>query len=279
MTHANIVIVTNGNYFARIIVDDLFRQRAADIKGVLIVSGDYKARVGLKALWEIGRRTSLPYLIYKVLTVFVFKITQMLRKNSFYSVNAMASAYGVPVKFVVAVNSDEALKWVNKHSPDLLVSVSCPQMIRRRMLSLSKLGGINIHSSLLPAYAGLAPYFWVLSNGEKETGTTVHYMTLKFDEGNILIQKRLDVLPRESAFHLFVRLANLGSIALVEAVEKALAAEPGIRQDMTCYSYYSNPDFSSYIKLRKREHCLVRLLEILTAIRAEVLYDNHEKPK
>lgn len=269
METSKLIVITNGNYFARLILDALFQHYAAHIGGVLIVTGDYKARTGLRAVWEIGKKTALPYLLYKIFTLVAFKIARHLFKKAIFDVETLSRHYGVPVHEVTAVNSEEALNWVAAQTPDLLVSVSCPQMIKRKMLSLAKHGGINIHSSLLPTYAGLAPYYWVLSNGERDTGTTVHYMTLKFDEGNILAQRSLEILPKESAFHLFKRLAELGGPAVVEAVGKALSENPGIKQNMAQYTYYSSPTFSSYIALKKQGHSLFRLGELVTAIRDE----------
>ena len=264
-----IVIITNGNYFARLILSDVFQQRADDIFGVLVVTGDYKARDGLRALWEVSKVTAFPYLTYKLMTILAFVIAQRLYVRSLFSVESLAAFYSIPVRSVVAVNSEEALAWVAEWNPDLLVSVSCPQMIKRKMLSLARLGGINIHSSLLPSYAGLAPYFWVLSQGEEITGVTVHYITSKFDAGNILVQKQLTIEPGESAFHLFKRLAILGSSCLKEAVQMAFNGFPGQKQDSSRYSYYSHPTFGAYRELRRRGHVLMRLSELLDVIKKE----------
>lgn len=267
MENYGLVIITNGNYFAHLILERLFQNYSSHIRGVLIISGDYKARTGLRALWAVGTKTALPYLFYKIFLHMVFTFAQSVFKKGIFNVEALALKYNIPVHTVPGVNSDEALNWVSSKSPDLLVSVSCPQMIKRKMLALARKGGINIHSSLLPAYAGLAPYFWVLSNGEKYTGTTVHYMTLKFDEGNILAQRCVEIIPGESAFHLFKRLAELGSEIIVEGVEKALNMDPGVKQDLSKYTYYSNPTFGSYVALRKHGHCLLKLREVIDVIR------------
>ena len=269
MNDRKIVIITNGNYFAGLILADLFQQRAAAISGVLIVTGDYKGRTGFRALLGIGRVTALPYLSYKFVTILIFQIAQRFFRKSHFLVEKLAASCNIPVKYVVAVNSDEAFAWVAEQKPDLLVSVSCPQLIKRKMLSLASLGGINIHSSLLPAYAGLAPYFWVLSQGEKVTGTTVHYMTLRFDEGNILVQGQLAIEPDESAFHLFNRLAVLGSSCLTQAVQQAFGGSPGQKQDLFEYSYYSHPKLSAYLALRRQGHVLIRLSELRNAINEE----------
>lgn len=265
-----LVVITNGNYFARLILDGVLSHYSNQIVGILIITGDYKARTSLRALWELGRVTAWPYIGYKLMTYVAFSLAQRLYPQAAFSVRSLAKDKGIPVRESVSVKSPDVLEWLTSQSADLLVSVSCPQMIGRKLLAASRLGGINIHSSLLPQYAGIAPYYWVLAAGERETGTSVHYMTLKFDEGNILAQRRVVIEPAESAFDLFKRLAIAGNEAMQEALPMALAENPGVKQDLTGYTYYSNPSFESYRALRLNRHVLVRVSEVLATIREEI---------
>lgn len=261
-----IVIITNGNYFAGLILDRVLKEYVRNVVGVMIVTGDYKARSGMQALWEVGKVTAFPYLVYKLLTYVAFDLAQIMHPQSTLFVEPRVRILGLPLAKQVSVNSAKTREWIEALCPDLLVSVSCPQLINRKLLSIPALGSLNIHSSLLPTYAGIAPYYWVLSKGEKQTGTTVHYMTAKFDDGNIVAQKQAMIEPEESAFHLFQRLAVLGGDALVEAIPLALNRFPGKSQDLSKYSYFSNPSFASYLDLRKRQHCLFRAREIWQAM-------------
>lgn len=275
MKKPSLVVITNGNYFARLILDGVIERWSPSIKGVLIIDGDYKGHTGLNALWELSKVTALPYILYKTFVYLFFKTAQLLNPQAVFSVQAKASKCGIPTQELPSVKSDEAITWVQSHQPDLIISVSCPQMIGKKILSCAHLGGINIHSSLLPSYAGLAPYYWVLSQGEKETGITVHYMTLKFDEGNILAQKATSIQAGESSFHLFLRLAKIGSDLLVNAVEAALNGEAGKKQDLNQYTYFSNPTALSYRLLKRNGHSLIKLNEIFTVTRKE--YDLAKK--
>ncbi len=270
MDRPRFVVLTNGNYFARLILEGLISRYADDICGIVVVTGDYKGRTGLNSLWEVGRTTALPYLLYKVFTTVFFKLAQLWAPGVAFSVEQQAKQKGIPIQQAISVKSPDVLARIESQQPDLIVSVSCPQLIGKRILSSARLGGINIHSSLLPAYAGLAPYYWVLSVGERETGTTVHYMTQRFDEGNILVQKRTPIEPGESAFHLFRRLALLGRDALMEGAELALAGSEGTRQDLTGYTYFSNPTFRSHLSLRRNGHVLVRVSELLETLGADL---------
>lgn len=267
MQNEKITIITNGNYFARIISERLFEMDNARVAGVLIVTGDYKSRTGIKAVYELGKVTAWPYLVYKILSVLVFKVAAKTHQSVDYDVESLAKAHKVPILHVVSLKDSKALEWVKSLNADLIVSVSCPQLIGKKYLESASLGGINIHSSLLPAYAGLAPYFWTLSQGEKVTGTSVHYMSLKFDQGNILSQRKLEIIKGESAFHLFWRLAVEGRDALYEGVTLALKGDQGQKQDLSQYSYFSNPSLSAYLALRKQGHVLFRISEFWDALK------------
>lgn len=269
-----LVVITNGNYFARLVLDKLFENRAAQLAGVLVITGDYKKRGKLSALYELSKCTTMPYLLYKMMTYGVFVVAERLYPKACLSVEKLAAAKGVPTYESVAVNTEAARAWVAGLGPDLLISVSCPQLIGRKMLSIPRLGGVNIHSSLLPSYAGLAPYFWVLSAGEKRAGTTVHYMTDGFDKGNILRQESLAVEPRESAFCLFERLAKLGSDVLDQAVTLALDGAEGTKQDLEDYTYFSHPTFKAYRSLRRHGFRLARTRELFRTIRQETTAGN-----
>lgn len=259
---SKLVVITNGNFFARIILNDLLNRSKYDIAGILIIVGDYRADSGLKSIIKIFKSTTFPYFFYKVMIIILYKIIQLFNMKSSYSVEKLCKLNSISFHKEISVNSDSSLNWVIEKQPDLLVSVSCPQKISNRMLNSAKLGGINIHSSLLPNYAGLAPYFWVLSQGEKVTGTTVHYMTQIFDEGNILIQKELPIKNKESCHSLFLRLSRLGSEALIEGVNLVFLGNTGIKQNMDNYSYFSNPTFEAYTRLKKNGHCLFKVADI-----------------
>jgi len=273
-----LLVITNGNYFALKIVERLFTRHTQSVRGILLITGDYRAHRGLRSLWEVSRRTAFPYTLYKVFIHLVFRITESVFPDSCYSIERYARSLQIPLKRAVSVNSPDSVKWITARKPDLIVSVSCPQKIKPEILSIGRFGAINVHSSLLPSYAGLAPYFWVLSYGEAITGITFHYMTSRFDSGDVLVQKPVRVVPRESAFGLFSRLAELGRETLVEAIDLAFLRSSGIKQDPSRYSYYSNPRYSDYRRLRMKGHCLLRLKEIISVLKPlhRTLQDGHQ---
>ena len=73
------------------------------------------------------------------------------------------------------------------------MSVAGNQIFRAALLEVAHKGCLNVHSALLPRYRGLMPTFWVLKNGEKETGVSVFLVDKGIDSGPIVVQKRVPI--------------------------------------------------------------------------------------
>jgi methionyl-tRNA formyltransferase len=84
----------------------------------------------------------------------------------------------------------------------------------------ARLGGINLHGSLLPKYRGAAPVQWAILNGEVETGNSVIQMTPGLDAGPLLAQQRTPIDPEEDAEQLEARLAEMGADAVLDVIDK-----------------------------------------------------------
>lgn len=255
----DIVIFTNGNIFSRIILDKFLKMHKPKISLVVIVSGDYYGKKGLKAFFSYVKYTSWAYVLYKVLTIAIIKFVRIGNKSIISSVRQLCLKNGIPFRICVDVNDTSLFDQVKNSPPKYIISVSCPQMIRKKWLQMVDGKGLNIHGSLLPAYAGIAPYFWVLVNREKETGISVHYMTESFDKGDILSQERLDLSKGVSAFGLFLQLCRIGRDILPEAFDKMVGNYKGISQDKTSFSYYSHPTNRAYFKLKKNGFSLFNI--------------------
>jgi len=135
-----------------------------------------------------------------------------------------AALHEVPVLAPERVSSDEGRAQLAALAPDLLVVCDYGEILSAAALAAARLGGINLHGSLLPKYRGAAPVHWALFHGEAETGVTVIQMTPGLDAGPCLAQARTAILPDETAVELESRLARLGA-ALVCQVVDDLAAD------------------------------------------------------
>ena len=103
-------------------------------------------------------------------------------------------------------------------SADLFVVCDYGQILSRKCLAAAKMGGINLHGSLLPKYRGAAPINWAIYNGETHTGITIIHMTPKLDGGPCLAQVTTEIGENETTEQIEPRLAELG----VEAVHDSI---------------------------------------------------------
>jgi methionyl-tRNA formyltransferase len=121
----------------------------------------------------------------------------------------------------------------------VIVVAAYGKILPQSLLDAAKIGCINIHASLLPAYRGAAPIQRALMNGEMETGVTLMKMVLELDAGPMLAQQRIPIEDDDDALSLTNILAVLGAdmlIRVLEDVEKTGKIE-GEPQDKSKATY------------------------------------------
>ena len=116
------------------------------------------------------------------------------------------------------INSKESVKFLTSLDADLFVIVAYGQLLSQGVLDLPKIMPINIHASLLPRYRGAAPINWAIINGDKKTGITIMYVTLKMDSGPVIMQKEIKIEDKDTAVSLEEKLSLCGSGLLMEAL-------------------------------------------------------------
>ena len=134
----------------------------------------------------------------------------------------LAEARGIPVCFEKRFNEDSVFETIRSLKPDFLFSFYFREMIQARFLELPRLGAYNLHGSLLPKYRGRAPINWVLVKGELETGISLHAMTPKPDDGDIVGQIKLPIDWDDTALSLTLKSAQAGRILVRDVVPKLL---------------------------------------------------------
>lgn len=78
---------------------------------------------------------------------------------------------------------------------------------------------INIHASLLPRYRGAAPINWAIINGDKSSGVTIMFVTLKMDSGPVIMQKEIKIEDKDTSVTLEEKLRLAGAELLVDALK------------------------------------------------------------
>lgn len=265
-----ITVVTNGNYFAALGLGPLLSAARERFDVQVLVTTGLRRQSGnrLAEAWLLARRWGWRYFIYKSVTYILPAAGGAVRREP-ADVAALCDRVGVPVATVRNVNDAGSVTAVREFGPDLLVSFSCPYRIMTPLLQVARIGNLNVHSSLLPSYAGVCTYVHVLAEGCDETGVTVHEMVEQFDAGRILEQGSVSIPPRTSTFSLFSGQCRLAGTLLLRAIDTSLAAGRlgGVPQDMSKRSYRGEPTAADINHLRRRGHRLMTLADAVALFR------------
>jgi methionyl-tRNA formyltransferase len=157
----------------------------------------------------------------------------------FASVAELAALHGIPIITPDNPNTSDVLEQIKALQPDFLFSFYYREMFRRELLKIPKRGALNMHGSLLPKYRGRVPVNWAIIKGEIETGATLHYMTEKPDNGAVLAQQAVPILPNDTALEVFQKVTVAAEITLNACLPALLAgtAKP-VPQDLSQGAYF-----------------------------------------
>ncbi len=133
-------------------------------------------------------------------------------------VKRVALEEALPVLQPERPRGPDFLAAVRALEPDLSVVVAYGHILPRDVIDLPPLGTLNIHASLLPALRGAAPIQAAIREGLDETGVTIMRMVPALDAGPVLLRMPTPIVDNETYGELQVRLAELGALALVEAL-------------------------------------------------------------
>jgi methionyl-tRNA formyltransferase len=139
---------------------------------------------------------------------------------SFSPVKEVAMAAGIAVMQPEKVRAPEVETHLASLEPDAIVIIAYGQIIPKRLLSIPRLGWINLHASLLPKYRGAAPIHWAIANGETVTGNTTMRIDAGMDTGEMLLQEEMRIGPDETLPELSARLAEAGAPLMTETLRR-----------------------------------------------------------
>jgi methionyl-tRNA formyltransferase len=139
-------------------------------------------------------------------------------------------AHGIALIKTTSVRSYEFLSNFDKVDFDLTISAHFQRILPAQLFKRARIGGVNLHPSLLPKYRGMSPQHWPIVLGDSNTGVTVHYIDEGVDTGRILRQVSI---PMESGIYIHElqkKFLDVYKTIMVEAVERAIRGEPGQSQ-------------------------------------------------
>ncbi len=137
-----------------------------------------------------------------------------------------ADELGLSVFETDNIHATELFDFLYLARPDLLFVCDFGKILPNSLLRAPRIGGINLHGSLLPKYRGAAPVHWAILNGDEFTGVSIIEMTTKIDAGPVIAQSpAIPIQPFETVLELEDRLAEFGSELVLQTVRRMSGKE------------------------------------------------------
>jgi len=173
--------------------------------------------------------------------------------SRFHSVKLVCEKYNIPCSKTFKINAKEVISELKGLQPDIIFSVSSPQIFKEDFIALPLKGCLNIHSSLLPSYRGQNANFWVMAKGEKETGVTIHYINPGIDDGDILLQEKIVIQNDWSLHDLYMKAIETGSNMIAKSLQLVYQDKVTTKKnDVSKGSFFSFPSKSDVKEFRSR---------------------------
>jgi methionyl-tRNA formyltransferase len=134
-------------------------------------------------------------------------------------VKQAAAAHGIPVLQPDRLRDSAFLDELRRLSPDLGVVAAYGKILPGDVLTLPRLGLINVHASLLPRWRGAAPIHRAILAGDTVTGVTIMRVVQALDAGPMLRAVETAIGPNETSVSVEARLATMGADLLVKVIE------------------------------------------------------------
>jgi methionyl-tRNA formyltransferase len=131
------------------------------------------------------------------------------------AVKVCALEAGIPVHQPEKIRDVENQALLASFEADFIAVVAYGQILPKWLLEMPRLGCVNVHGSLLPAYRGAAPVAWAILNGDAVTGITTMLMDERLDTGPMLLKREFEITSEMTSGELAGELSAIGADLLL----------------------------------------------------------------
>lgn len=162
-------------------------------------------------------------------------------------VKTLAAEHSIDIYQPASLKSDDAQAILSGLNADIMVVVAYGLILPKAVLTMPKLGCINVHGSLLPKWRGAAPIQRAIWAGDRESGVTIMQMDEGLDTGAMLYKQSVEIESDETSVSLYSKLANTGPRALVHTLDCLHNLMPEVQDD----------SLASYAKKLSKEEAMI----------------------
>ena len=191
-----------------------------DIIGIVTSTAIMPGKSMPQSIRKIVMDSGIVYLSLRLLEQLHNRYLQVTVPTFYSSVTKFAKINSIPIYPVKSVNYPSSSDLVKSLEPDIIISIYFNEIIKKQLLEIPKYGCVNIHRGPLPKYRGPCSAFWQLTNGEKRSEVTIHYIDKGIDTGDIVLQQEYGITSQDTHHTLCLKSAQIGATLLPEVLQK-----------------------------------------------------------
>ncbi len=195
--------------------------------------------------------------------------------DGFLSFEQVSQKYKSTLTILKDIKSPERLNEIRSFKPYLFISIRFGLIFKGEILSIPPLGIINLHSAILPNYKGVLGTLRAILNGDREIGSTLHYIDDNtIDTGRIIAINRMPVSKSKSVLWHVVQLYPVAIKQLDIILNKIQTQQPvNVTFQSAGGNYYTFPSVEEFKKLSNMSFQLYNLDEF-----SDILYQYYKVP-
>ncbi|MBM62054.1 MAG: hypothetical protein CL484_03785 [Acidobacteria bacterium] len=174
-------------------------------------------KIPSKSVFQIAK---LYLIIFGFIPLFVLTFKGIY--NKFFlgeNLKKLIKNSSIPLNGIKDINSIQFKRYLSEIQPDVLVSIGCPQIIKKEIRSIPKVATINLHGGYLPDFPGVFTAFWNLVEQSESAGCTVHYVDKNIDGGQIIKRAKFPISDNDSMMDIYEKITRKGIKILKESLE------------------------------------------------------------
>jgi methionyl-tRNA formyltransferase len=247
-TGINVAIVTiEEPFYTPTVIRTLIRDSPPDIKYacIILVPSRPKKMSEMSFILNQIKVFGLSQFT-KVASLYVIRKFVSIISSKEYSVTKVARISGIKLMKTDSLKSDNILRELKMLSLDVIISIGSSRIFGKSILSIPRLGCLNVHAGMLPRYRGINPSFWVLLNREKNSAVTVHYVNEQIDDGEIVQQDIFEVQGITRLHDIYLRVMELAPKTIIKSLtairNESVCTSENKRSKSTYYSFPTEQD-------------------------------------
>jgi methionyl-tRNA formyltransferase len=210
---------------------------------VVVALDDPVRKSGRRAIWSVWRRRGPSAVARRMAAVVISEARLFLRRigvplRRVGSIPELCETYRLESVRCADPNATVFTDFLRLRRIDLLVMANCRHILKRSSLSAPAFGTINVHPSLLPAFRGPDPIYWMVARRVRRGGVTVHQVDDGVDTGPIVLQESFEIEGPVDEATILRKSAALAGALLPRAAALILSGFTPVQQTGDSATYF-----------------------------------------